>query len=44
MGGMEGGQNKNTPPLRCTLKNFKKGFHGHDRVKLTPYKLRNSAK
>jgi hypothetical protein len=22
------------------LKNFKKGFHGHYRVKLTPYKLR----
>jgi hypothetical protein len=38
--GMEGGKNKNTP-LRCMLKNFKKGFHGYYRVKLTPYKLRN---
>jgi hypothetical protein len=26
--------------MKCMLKNFKKGFHGHYRVKLTPYKLR----
>jgi hypothetical protein len=40
MGGMEGGQSKNTS-LGCMPKNFKKGFNGDYRVKLTPDKLRN---
>jgi hypothetical protein len=36
---MEGGQSKNTP-LECMLNNFKRGFNGDYRVKLTPGKLR----
>jgi hypothetical protein len=39
MGGMGGGQSKNTP-LGCMLKNFKKGFNGDYRVKLSSGKLR----
>jgi hypothetical protein len=39
MGGMGGGQSKNTP-LECMLKNFKRGFNGDFKVKLTPDKLR----
>jgi hypothetical protein len=39
MGGMGGGQSKNTQ-LKYMLKNFKRGFNGDYRVKLTPWKLR----
>jgi hypothetical protein len=37
MGGVGGGQNKNTP-LGFTLKNFKNGFNGDYRVRVTPSK------
>jgi hypothetical protein len=40
MEGMRRGQSENTP-LGCMLKNFKKGFNGHYRVKLTPGQLKN---
>jgi hypothetical protein len=38
MGGMGGGQSNNTP-LERMLKNFKRGFIGDYRVKLTPDRL-----
>jgi hypothetical protein len=43
MGGMRGGQSKNTS-LGCMLKNFKKGFNGDYRVKLTLRSLGTSVK
>jgi hypothetical protein len=36
---MGGSQSKNTP-LECMVKNFKKGFNGDYRVKLTPNKFK----
>jgi hypothetical protein len=36
---MGGNQSKNTP-LECMINNFKKGFNGDYRVKLTPNKLK----
>jgi hypothetical protein len=35
-----GGNQSNNTPLECTINNFKKGFNGDYRVKLTPNKLK----